>query len=106
MCGDASAGCNNQCHLRLFLFCRTKDSERICPRLNRSKSGFAFRVLSFGSVFFAPAKKMNPSDMTEDTTSIRATASFARKGAHKLGADDNAKLKNRRIDMQRILAML
>jgi hypothetical protein len=27
---------------------------------------------------------MNPSDMTEDTTSTWATASLARKGAHKL----------------------
>jgi hypothetical protein len=52
--------------------------------LKKDTSGFAFQVLSFGSVFFAPAKKMNPSDMTEDTTSIRATASFARKGAHEL----------------------
>jgi hypothetical protein len=50
--------------------------------LKKDTSGFAFQVLSFGCVFFAPAKKMNPSDMTEDTTSIWATASFARKGAH------------------------
>jgi hypothetical protein len=45
-------------------------------------------VLSFGCVFFAPAKKMNPSDMTEDTTSIRTTASLARKGAHKVAYED------------------